>query len=112
MIWRLHLSGRHKLSLSTAFPLDLLVCAVSITRVVAFKQVDHRDVTYTEVLASVLTVIEHHVGIVYACLPASWALLSRFLALLEYGSKRGLKSDSTTGSHAVQLPRYGTKNRA
>ncbi|KAI4179356.1 MAG: hypothetical protein L6R41_007888 [Letrouitia leprolyta] len=86
-------------------------CAASITRVVAFKQVDHEDITYTEVPASVWTVIEQYVGIICACLPALWALLSRCLAFLKNGSKHVSKTDGTARSHAVQLPRYGSKNR-
>lgn len=76
----------------------------------AFKQVDHQDITYTEVPASVWTVIEQYVGIICACLPALRAFLSRSFAFLKYGSKHGSRSDQTARSHAIPLPRYGSKH--
>ena len=95
VVWRLKLSMRQKISLSTLFLLGMLcislplilwvhrdspafsACVASILRVIVLKQIDPMDTVYTSIPAGIWTVIEQTMGIICACLTTTKPLFDR-----------------------------------
>ena len=63
-------------------------CVGSIIRVVAFDEVNFRDITFTLVTASIWTTVEQSLGIVCASLPVTRPLFSRLFSSIKTGTNR------------------------
>ena len=125
LVWRLQVSTRQKLSLSTIFLLGILyvsllpifqvakdslalsACIASIVRVVTFNQVNPIDVAYTIAPTAIWTVIEQALGIVCACLPTTKPLFDRLFA-----QARNTHSSSGTEDTAARKPLENYSSRA
>ena len=125
LVWRLQVSTRQKLSLSTIFLLGILyvslllifqvtkdslalsACIASIVRVATFNQVNPIDVAYTIAPTAIWTVIEQALGIICACLPTTRPLFDRLFA-----KARNIHSSSGTADTAARKTLENYSSRA
>ena len=77
-------------------------CIGSIIRVVAFDQLDFKDITFTLVTASIWTSVEQSLGIICASLPLTRPLFSRFFSNIRGGTNRNYSGLGP--SDAVPIP--------
>ncbi|QVM11680.1 hypothetical protein D8B26_006323 [Coccidioides posadasii str. Silveira] len=101
VIWRLHASVLHRLSIATIFILGGFVIFASIYRFVTLFSMDFQNVSYTFSDPSLWSLIEVAFGIVCACLPTLRPLLSTFFDAFN----STLKSTRNSTSHPTQRPR-------
>ncbi|KMP03545.1 hypothetical protein CIHG_00821 [Coccidioides immitis H538.4] len=101
VIWRLHASVLHRLSIATIFILGGFVIFASIYRFITLFSMDFQDVSYTFSNPSLWSLIEVAFGIVCACLPTLRPLLSTFFDAFN----STLESTRNSTSHPTQRPR-------
>ncbi|MCJ1439411.1 hypothetical protein MMC27_008805 [Xylographa pallens] len=70
IVWHLHIQNSQKLAISSIFLLGGFVCIASVIRYTYLKEVIPVDVTYTNVLPGIWSLIELSTGLICACLPA------------------------------------------
>ncbi|MCJ1382928.1 hypothetical protein MMC17_006041 [Xylographa soralifera] len=75
IVWHLHIQNSQKLAISSIFLLGGFVCIASVVRYTYLKEVVPVDVTYTNVLPGIWSLIELSTGLICACLPAMRPLL-------------------------------------
>ena len=127
-VWRLHTSRNKKWSLSFLFLLGSLsvfyylchtaisllivqsVCVASIFRIIAVREIDSTDFTYSNVAGGLWSTVEVETGFICANLPAIRPLISRWLKL---GSGSTDASNSGYGGHAYggNPSGYGTHSK-
>ncbi|KAK4695498.1 hypothetical protein P7C71_g2266, partial [Lecanoromycetidae sp. Uapishka_2] len=74
-IWRLNLTLRKKLALTTIFCIGAFICAAAMIRVWAIRNIDQTDVTWSYVRPLTWSAVEISIGITCACLPILQPLL-------------------------------------
>ncbi|ERS97337.1 uncharacterized protein SPSK_02526 [Sporothrix schenckii 1099-18] len=96
VVWGLHTSRSKKLSLSFLFLLGAFVCVASIFRILAVKEIDPTDFTYSNVAGGLWSTVEVEIGFICANLPALRPLLARWFGRGGGGSSGG---DSGYGAY-------------
>ncbi|CAD6591822.1 MAG: hypothetical protein ASARMPREDX12_005452 [Alectoria sarmentosa] len=69
MIWSLHMATRRKVELTITFALGVLICAVTIIRLVLATRLNMDDFTYDIARIGMVSMLEPLLGITIACLP-------------------------------------------
>jgi len=75
IVWQLHIKNSQKVAISSIFLLGGFVCVASVVRYTYLKEVIPVDVTYTNDLPGIWSLIELSTGLVCASLPAMRPLL-------------------------------------
>ncbi|KAI4277218.1 MAG: hypothetical protein LQ337_001932 [Flavoplaca oasis] len=79
ILWRLRTGKPQKLLLTGIFTVGLIVCVVSIVRLVILANVDQSDITWNYVPAAIWSAAEPSVAVVSACLPSLRPLFVRVI---------------------------------
>ncbi|KAL8888010.1 MAG: hypothetical protein Q9205_002299 [Flavoplaca limonia] len=79
ILWRLRTGKPQKLLLTGIFTVGLMVCVVSIVRLVILANVDQADITWNYVPAATWSAAEPSVAVVSACLPSLRPLFVRVI---------------------------------
>ncbi|KAI5791892.1 hypothetical protein EDC01DRAFT_784708 [Geopyxis carbonaria] len=98
IVWKLHTSLSHRLSLSFVFLLGSFVVFASIYRFITIFQFNPIDTSWTLATACTWCVVECAAGIISACLPTLRPLLKSFTS--KFDSTRQGKSLGHTTPHA------------
>lgn len=78
VVWGLHTSRSKKFSLSFLFLLGAFVCVASIFRILAVKEIDPTDFTFSNVGGGLWSTVEVEIGFICANLPALRPLFARW----------------------------------
>ncbi|KAL4744745.1 hypothetical protein BDW72DRAFT_199286 [Aspergillus terricola var. indicus] len=95
LLWNLSMTRRRKCGLSVIFGLGILICALTILRLIISYQYETSNITIQSAVASFLSALEPTLGIIIACMPFFPAFIARlrtrnrnyrwFLSLGSYG---------------------------
>ncbi|KAL8687901.1 MAG: hypothetical protein Q9224_005020 [Gallowayella concinna] len=101
ILWRLRTGKPQKLLLTGIFTVGLIVCIVSVVRLVLLSGVDESDITWNYVPAATWSAAEPSISVVSACLPSLRPLFVR----LVWGSTHAPKP-SPPPPHTRSLPSW------
>ncbi|MCJ1266488.1 hypothetical protein MMC22_006373 [Lobaria immixta] len=79
MLWRLHLPLSKKIGLAGMFGLGLLICVISLQRILWLAHWDLTDFTYTTAPGACWSILEPALGVVNACLPTMRPALQKII---------------------------------
>ncbi|CAK7226667.1 hypothetical protein SCUCBS95973_006276 [Sporothrix curviconia] len=99
VVWGLHTSRSKKFSLSFLFLLGAFVCVASIFRILAVKEIDPTDFTFSNVGGGLWSTVEVEIGFICANLPALRPLFARWFGQ-GGGSSAGKSGYGAYGSGA------------
>ncbi|KAI4204796.1 MAG: hypothetical protein LQ350_000862 [Teloschistes chrysophthalmus] len=104
ILWRLRTGKPQKWLLTAIFTVGLIVCVVSVVRLVVLSRVDQSDITWNYVPAAVWSSAEPSVAVVSACLPS---LRPLFVRIVWGGSHRpGPKPIQSTTHRSRSMPSW------
>jgi len=69
VLWRLKMPLSKKITVSFLFGIGIVICAISLMRIVWYSHVDGPDITYNWAPLFLFTCLEPFIGITLACLP-------------------------------------------
>ncbi|KAL8801103.1 MAG: hypothetical protein Q9182_004696 [Xanthomendoza sp. 2 TL-2023] len=101
ILWRLRTGKPQKLLLTAIFTVGLIVCIVSVVRLVVLAGVDESDITWSYVPAATWSAAEPSIAVVSACLPSLRPLFVRLI----WGGTHAPKSKPLS-PHTRSLPSW------
>ncbi|CAK7204520.1 hypothetical protein SEUCBS139899_007277 [Sporothrix eucalyptigena] len=110
VVWGLHTSRSKKFSLSFLFLLGAFVCVASIFRILAVKEIDPTDFTFSNVGGGLWSTVEVEIGFICANLPALRPLFARWFGQ-GGGSSAGQSGYGAYGSGGNGASGYGMHSK-
>ncbi|KAL1981058.1 hypothetical protein VTN96DRAFT_3123 [Rasamsonia emersonii] len=105
MLWNLRMPVSKKIAVSGIFSLGFIICIITIIRIVAVRQLDVNDLSYTVVGDGIWSAVEPCLSIINACLPVLKPVLVKIFGSHLFTTSR--KTTNNTGSSSE--PRIGLR---